>query len=78
MVKILNNAYKEWEERCGNEMRFLFSPRGIELQLCLVSQGYANILCGRLMVLFGSGFTALKCIRKLQEDYLLIRRKWIL
>ena len=61
-------AYLEWERRCKWELEFLFSARGQELQHCLVAQGYENSLFMRLMVLFGSGFTALELINKLKEE----------
>ncbi|HEC40025.1 hypothetical protein LCGC14_0509690 [marine sediment metagenome] len=60
-------AYKEWEERWKRELKFLFSKEGEELQRCLVAQGYSDILFGRLMVCFGSGFAAINIIKQLEQ-----------
>lgn len=49
------------------ELDFLFSKEGKELQLCLVSQGYGDLLCHRFMVLSSSGLIAIKIIRNLEE-----------
>ena len=61
-------AYNEWEERWKKELSFWFSDTGEELQLCLVAQGYGGVLFGRLMIYFGSGFTAIKIIKNLEEE----------
>jgi len=61
-------AYPEWEERWKKEMEILFSDFGEELQRNLVAQGYEEFLFERLMVLFGSGFTAIKIIKGLREE----------
>ena len=61
-------AVQEWEKRWKDEMKLLFSPWGEELQLCLVAQGYEKVLFSRLMVLFGSGFTAFDIIKSLREE----------
>ncbi len=63
----MKSAYKEFEERCRKEMNFLLSKEGEELQLCLVAQGYSNVLLYRWMVLLGSGFSAIKIINNLRE-----------
>ncbi|MDD4110176.1 MAG: hypothetical protein PHS54_01330 [Clostridia bacterium] len=61
-------AYPEWEDRIKREIEILFSEWGRELQLNLVAQGYEDILFNRLIVLFGSGFTAIKIIKNLREE----------
>ena len=61
-------AYQEWEDRIIREIEILFSEWGRELQLNLVAQGYEDILFNRLIVLFGSGFTAIKIIKNLREE----------
>lgn len=66
----MNNAYKEWEKRTEEELAFWSSKEGTELQLCLIEQDYEERISCRLMILFGSGFTALKIIDSLKEDYL--------
>ncbi len=67
-MKIGNGAYNEWEKRITKELKFLFSKEGEELQLCLVAQGYEINLFSRLMVLFGSGFAAVKIIKNLRGE----------
>ena len=61
-------AYKEWEERVNKDLEFWFSNEGEELQLNLVAQGYTEKLFYCFMVLFGSGFTSIKIIKKLKEE----------
>ncbi len=61
-------AYQEWEERYSREMKFWFSNHGKELQLCLVAQGYREDLFSKMMLLFGSGFTAIRIIKNLEEE----------
>ena len=58
----------EIERQWTQELKFLLSNEGIELQLCLIAQGYKYILAERLIVLFGSGFVALKIIQNLEEE----------
>ena len=58
----------EWEKRWKRELKFWGSEEGEELQLCLVAQGYEDILFGELMVMFGSGFTAIKIIKSIREQ----------
>jgi len=64
----LKQKKDDWEERWKRELKFLFSKEGEELQRCLVAQGYEDILFGRLMVCFGSGFTAAKIIINIKKD----------
>ncbi len=64
----ITKAYDEWEERINKEFKFWFSRAGKELQLCLVAQGYGDRLMGRLMVMFGSGFTAILFIKELEKE----------
>ncbi len=66
----MNRAFEEWERKTNEELAFWFSKEGIELQLCLISQGYENRLMERLMVMFGSGFTAYDIIKNQREKYL--------
>lgn len=66
-MKKENKAYKEWEKRQAKEIEFYFSNQGKELQLCLVAQGYKVILFGKMMIWFGSGLTAIKLIKKIEE-----------
>ncbi|HEC39529.1 hypothetical protein LCGC14_0538170 [marine sediment metagenome] len=56
----------EFEKRWKRELDFWFSKEGEELQLCLVAQGYENIVFEKLMVMFGSGFSALKIIKSIR------------
>lgn len=62
------NAYGEWEENWKRQLKLWFSTSGEELQLCLVSQGYEDILLKKLFCLFASGFTALKIIQSIKEE----------
>ncbi len=62
------NEYNKWERRMKKEIEFLFSNPGEELQLCLVAQGYTNLLFQRLMFITGSGFPAIRIIKKLEEE----------
>ncbi len=68
MKKQTKSAFEEWEERCRKELDFWFSNPGKELQFCLVAQGYTVDLFGKLTVLLGSGFTAIRLIKKLEEE----------
>ncbi len=58
----------EFEKWWKNEFDSLFSDWGEELQLCLVAQGYRDILFYRLMCLFGSGFTAYNIIKNVEME----------
>lgn len=73
MVNIIDNlatneSYKEWKKRITDEINLIFSETGIEIQMCMIEQGYETLLFGRLMVLFGSGFTAIKLIKNLKNE----------
>jgi hypothetical protein len=61
-------AYKEFEERLKKDIEFWFSQEGKELQLNAVAQGYEDNLFNILMVLFGSGFSAINIIKNLREE----------
>ena len=67
MEQTNSKFYKEWEKRNEQEIKFLFSPVGEEIQYCLVAQGYKKILFGRLLVLFGSGFTVINIIKNIEN-----------
>ncbi len=61
------SAYNEWEVRWKKEIEFLSSREGEELQLCLVAQGYRDLVFSRWMILLGSGFPAFEIIKQLEE-----------
>jgi len=54
--------YHEWEERSNKEINFWMSDTGKETRLCLISQGYKNILASKLLSIIGCGFTILSII----------------
>lgn len=60
-------AYKKFEERYRQELEFLDTEEGQEILLCLVAQGYEDIVFGRYIILFGSGFTAMEIIKDIRE-----------
>lgn len=66
-MKNMKKAYQEFEERCRQELEFLNSEEGREIQLCLVAQGYEDIIFGRYIILLGSGFSAMEVMRKIRE-----------
>ncbi len=57
-----------WEKRWKRELKFWVSKEGEELQLNLVAQGFEDKLFGKLMVLFGSGFIAIKIIESIKKQ----------
>jgi len=61
---ILKKYEKEWRR----ELRFWLSKTGKEIGLCLVAQGYSTRLFGKYLVLFGSGFSAMKIIKLMEEE----------
>jgi len=65
-----SNYNKWWKEKYGWECKFYDSKEGIEIQLCLISQGYESFLACRYLPMFGSGFVALQIIQSLKEEYL--------
>ncbi len=62
-MRKLTTFEKHWRK----ELKFWNSQEGEELQYCLVAQGFKTLLLRKLMVLFGSGFTALKIIQNIEE-----------
>ncbi len=59
--------HEEWIERWKKDLKFWFSDEGRELSLNLVAQGYTINVFNKMMVLFGSGFAAIKIVRELEE-----------
>lgn len=55
---------KEWQR----ELRWWFSDEGIEMQYCLVAQGYDRWLFAKLMYFTASGFGAIKLINLIKRD----------
>jgi hypothetical protein len=48
------------------ELKFWNSEPGIELSLCLASQGYYNLLCNKLMYIYGfEGWIVAEALREL-------------
>ena len=66
-MKKSKTAYKEFEERCRQEWEFLNSKEGQEIQLCMVAQGYEDIIFGRYMILLGSRFVAMEVIKDIRK-----------
>ena len=60
----------EWEIRNENILKFLLNTKeGIELQLCLISQGYLDKLFYDYALFFGSYWSAGKIINNIKKDY---------
>lgn len=61
---VTDSFLEEWKKKFD----FWFSQDGIELQYCLVAQGYKDRLFAQLLVIFISGFTVIKIIREIEND----------
>lgn len=69
-LRIKMDTYKSPERRLDEMLRIFFNPIGIEVNLCLIEQGYEDIVFINAMTLFGSGFAALAIIKDLKDEYL--------
>ncbi len=62
------NSFQKWKKEWVKELNWWFSEDGRELQYCLVAQGYEDRLFNKFMLLFGSGFTAIKIIKEIRGE----------
>ena len=62
------NTWLTYQKRLTGELDFWLSPQGKELQLCLMAQGYKEIVFVRMMTLMGSGFPAITILKQLEEE----------
>ena len=60
-------AYDYWIKEQIKRIEFFNSPSGKELQLCLISQGYEDMVFIQWILLSGSGFTVIEIIKDLRK-----------
>lgn len=61
-----DSFYDEWERK----LHFWNSLEGEELALCMINQGYEGVVFIHLTMIYGTGFTAIKIINELKDNYI--------
>ena len=59
---------ESFDEKWEKELKQTFSNVGQELNLCLVAQGYEEIVFNRMAYLLGGYWTAAKIVRQIREE----------